>query len=137
MAAHGWDRDEIDAMLGSLYLMHDGVMPPFAGTNGERAALAAFLFSLRPAGAGQARAMDGHSIFLHNCAMCHQQHNGDPLFELLPSDPATAAEALEDLPNLFPLMPDIKLSAAERTALVRWINTRRGNATHSAGQGGN
>jgi len=137
LISHGWDRNETQALLGSLYLMHDGVMPPFAGTHGEQAALAAFLVSLQPARATEDRAPDGHAVFVHNCAMCHQPRNDDPLFKLLPSDPAAATEALEHLPNLFPLMPDLKLTPAERTALVRWINTRRGNATRSAGQGGN
>ena len=38
-----WDQQEINAMLTGLDLMHNGVMPPFAGTDAERAALAAFL----------------------------------------------------------------------------------------------
>ena len=113
LTSHQWNRDEIHAMLGSLYLMHDGAMPPFAGNNTERAALAAFLFSLRPAGPREAQEVDGHTVFLRNCAMCHEARNDGPLFRLLPGDPAVAAKALEHLPGLFPLMPDLKLSGAE------------------------
>ena len=132
-----WDRENIRALLGSLYLMHNGVMPPFAGTDAERAALAAFLFSLQPARAREAGPADGHTVFVHNCAMCHQPRNDDPLFKFLPSDPASAARALEHLPNLFPLMPDLKLSAADRTALVQWVNIRHGTAAGVASQGWN
>jgi mono/diheme cytochrome c family protein len=136
LALRQWDRNEIQAMLGSLYLMHNGAMPPFAGTDAERAALAAFLFSLRPATVKEARRTDGHSVFRRNCAMCHEARSDDPLFELLPSDPALATSALEHLPNLFPLMPDLKLSGPERTALVQWINARRAKAP-AATQGEN
>ncbi|MEJ2006858.1 MAG: cytochrome c [Acidobacteriota bacterium] len=132
-----WDQAKTQTMLGVLYLMHNNVMPPFAGNNAEQAALAAFLYSLEPTRAREAGPPDGHTVFVHNCAMCHEPRKNDYLFKYLPKDPATAIKALEHLPNLFPLMPDLKLSAAERTALVQWVNTRRGIAAHAAGQGGN
>ena len=114
LATRQWDRDEIQAMLGSLYLMHNAVMAPFAGTSAERAALTAFLFSLRPPGVKKTRQIDGHSVFLRNCAMCHETRPDDPLFKLLPGDPTSAASAIEHLPNMFPQMPDLKLPGAER-----------------------
>jgi mono/diheme cytochrome c family protein len=137
LTLYQWDQDEIQSMLGSLYMMHDGVMPPFAGTDAERAALAAFLNSLVPASAREDRVLDGHTVFVRNCAMCHQLRSGAPLFTSLPSNPAAAASAIEHLPNLFPLMPDLKLSNAERVALVRWVNARRATMTGAGGQGEN
>jgi hypothetical protein len=38
-----WDQTKIQAMLGGLEFMHNGVMPPFAGTDSERGALASYL----------------------------------------------------------------------------------------------
>lgn len=137
VTSHLWSRDETQALLGGLYLMHNGVMPPFAGTDAERAALATFIFSLRPAGTGEVRELDGHAVFLRNCAMCHEPHSDDPMVKLLPSDPASASSALEHLPNLFPLMPDLKLSGAERAALVQWVNNLRAKETVVGGQGEN
>ncbi len=124
-----WNRSEIQAMLGGLNLMHNGVMPPFAGTGAERAALAAYLSSLvQPAATKTAGAPDGRAVFERNCSMCHRVRPQDALFQYLPKDPQTAIDALKSLPGLFPFMPDLKLSEAERVALVRWVNTRRGVA---------
>ena len=130
-----WDQQEINAMLTGLDLMHNGVMPPFAGTDAERAALAAFLsttFQRQTANIG----LDGKLVFQRNCIMCHQLRSDDPIFGL-PSDPQAAKDALKDLPGLFPRMPDIKLSDEERAALVQWLNTQRGPRPAAIAQGGN
>jgi mono/diheme cytochrome c family protein len=123
LAMRQWDRDRLRAMLGRLDLMHNGVMPPFAGTEAERDALAAFLSSVQPVSRGPA-APDGRTVFLRNCSMCHQEQPGDPLFANLPKNPEAADESLESLPSLFPLMPDLKLTDAERGALVHWVLAR-------------
>jgi mono/diheme cytochrome c family protein len=123
LALRQWDRDRIRAMLGGLSLMHNGVMPPFAGTDAERDALAAFLSSVQPVPQGPAP-VDGKTVFLRNCSVCHQEQSQDPLFANLPKDPAVANESLKSLPSLFPLMPDLKLSDEERGALVEWVRTR-------------
>jgi mono/diheme cytochrome c family protein len=120
-----WDRSKIRAMLGVLDLMHNGVMPPFAGTEAERTALADYLNSLRPESAVAAAPENGHAVFERNCGVCHLTRPSDPLFALLPKDPAAAAGAIKVLPNLFPMMPDLKLSAPERAALVEWVNAQR------------
>jgi mono/diheme cytochrome c family protein len=132
-----WDQNEIGAMLGHLDLMHNNIMPPFAGTDAERAALAAFLVTLEPESLIAQRNMDGGSVFERNCSMCHRDRTDDPLFTSLPPDPVAATKALEDLPSLFPLMPDLKLSDGERTALVEWVNAQRQAASSSPAQGGN
>jgi mono/diheme cytochrome c family protein len=137
IARRQWDQNRVQAMIGSLDMMHNGVMPPFAGTDAERAALASFLSSIQPVPTGAA-AVDGKSVFERNCSMCHQVRSDDALFARLPNDPNAAADELKDLPNLFPRMPDLKLSEAERAAVVQWVNTQR-NASKSASavQGGN
>lgn len=134
-----WDQNRIQAMLSGLDLMHNGVMPPFAGTDSEREALAAFLTTVQPVTTRLAGAIDGKTVFERNCVMCHRARPEDALFARLPKDPKIASEALKDLPNLFIRMPDLKLSDEERTALVQWVNTQRGgaNGTGMSTQGGN
>jgi mono/diheme cytochrome c family protein len=122
MAARHWDEPTIQAMLGSLDLMHNGVMPPFSGTAAERAALAGFLGTLNGE-SGEARNEDGSLVFQNNCAVCHRAESANDVFATLNGmAPADAVEAVKDLPGLFPPMPDLKLSEPKRAALIRWVN---------------
>ena len=133
-----WDQGKIRAMLGSLYLMHNGVMPPFAGTDAERDALAAYLATLQSGDAAAAGPADGKTVFDHDCVMCHQLRPDDHLFANLPRDPQAAVDALKDLPGMFPVMPDLKLTEGERRALVQWVNTvRPAQVAGAAAKGGN
>lgn len=133
-----WDQDKIRAMTGGLYLMHNGVMPPFAGTDAERDALAAYLGTFQSINASASGPADGKTVFERNCGMCHLVRPDDDLFAKLPRDPQTAIDALKDLPGLFPVMPDLKLSDAERRALVEWVNTQRpAQAAGASSNGGN
>jgi mono/diheme cytochrome c family protein len=125
LALRQWDQNKTQAMLGSLDLMHNGVMPPFAGTDSERDALAAFLSTIQPATPSTAGLADGKALFDRNCVMCHRVRPDDPLFLGLPKNPQEATNALRDLPNLFIRMPDLKLSDEERLAIVQWVNTQR------------
>ena len=125
IALRRWNEDKIRAMLGGLFLMHNGAMPAFVGTDSEQGALATYLASLQPIKAGAPGPADGKTIYEENCGMCHQVRATDHLFANLPRDPKTAADALTSLPSLFPLMPDLKLSDGERQALVQWVNTQR------------
>ncbi len=126
LALRQWDRTKIQAMLSVLGLMHNGAMPPFAGTDAESRALAAFLSTLHPVSAtATAAASDGQTVFDQNCSMCHRISPGDTLFTKLPKDPNAASKALTDLPSLFPAMPDLKLPDRQRLALVSWVNTQR------------
>lgn len=138
LALRQWDQNKIQAMLNDIDLMHNSVMPPFAGTDAERQALAAFLATLAPATPSTAGVTDGKTVFEHNCVMCHRPRLDDPLFAGLPKDPQGASEVLKDLPNLFIRMPDLKLSDQERTALVQWVNRQRSaQGTGKAIHGGN
>jgi len=114
-------------MLGSIEFMHNNVMPPFAGTDPERAALAAYLSSVQPVSAeAAAAASEGQTIFEQNCVMCHAATSGGLEFKTLPHDAEAAVKALKDLTTLSMIMPDLKLSEGQRAALVKWINARRG-----------
>ena len=126
LALRQWDQNKMQAMLGGLDLMHNGVMPPFAGTDAERTALAAYLNTVHSVSADAgAAASDGQTVFDQNCSMCHRAKAGEPLFKELPRDSTAAIKALKDLTGLFPAMPDLKLSEPQRVALVRWVDTQR------------
>ena len=106
LALRQWDQDKMQAMLGGLDLMHNGVMPPFAGTDAERAALAVYLGTLQPVSAGPRlcqRRADGFREELFDVPSGKAR---EPLFKELPRNPAAANKALKDLTGLFPAMPD-------------------------------
>ena len=127
LALRQWDQNKIQAMLGGIEFMHNDVMPPFAGTEAERAALAVYLSAVQPVTAAAAEAAsDGQSVFEQNCSMCHRVSASGPFFKTLPRDPNTASEALKDLTKLSVIMPDLKLAERQRIALAQWINTQRG-----------
>ena len=122
LAERQWDTAQLNAMLGSLDMMHNGVMPPFAGTDAERNVLAAYLATLYQASPSPT---EGARVFAQNCAVCHQSGPTDPAIATIRSlDPATASDSLKDLPALFVRMPDLKLSDQQRSALVQWIRTQ-------------
>jgi mono/diheme cytochrome c family protein len=118
-----WDDNTIKAMMGGLYMMHNGVMPPFAGTDAERDALAAYIGTLQTA--HETGSLDGKTVYVHDCAMCHQMLAGDHMFSNMPKDKKAAVDALKDLPGLFPVMPDLKLNEQQRAALVDWVDAVR------------
>jgi len=138
IALRQWNQQRIEAMLASLDVMHNGVMPPFAGTDSERAALAAFLATLQPVAPSPPAVADGKAVFDRNCSMCHRVRADDALFARLPRNSQEANNALKDLPNLFIRMPDLKLSDVERSALVGWVNAERQTQSNGmAAPGGN
>ena len=133
-----WDQNKIQAMLGGLEFMHNGVMPPFAGTDSERTALASYLGSIHPVSPAAAVATDGETVYAQNCSMCHQVSASDKMFKDLAADPRAAADAMKDLTSLFPLMPDLKLTDQQRMALAQWVNAQRAaKGIAVAPQGGN
>ena len=138
IARRQWDQEKIQAMIGDLQLMHNGIMPPFAGNDAERAALAAFLNSIEPIPADRPAVTDGKIVFQQNCGMCHEGATRDILINGLPHDPNAEREALKNLPGLFPLMPNLKLTDGERNALAQWVSLQRSaEATSAAQHGGN
>jgi mono/diheme cytochrome c family protein len=116
-----WSEDTMREMLGSLDLMHNGVMPPFTGTKPELDAMAAFLASLHTATPDAAISADGRAVFESYCAPCHQFKPQDTLFTRLRAmDPAAADAALQNLKAMFVRMPDLNLSPQARATLSRW-----------------
>jgi mono/diheme cytochrome c family protein len=137
LALRQWDQNKIQVMLGVIELMHNGAMPPFAGTAGERGALAAFLSTVQPVSASAPEAGDGKTVYDQNCAMCHPSSAGSAVFNSLPQDQNAAVKALKDLTSVFVVMPDLKLSEQQRIVLVQWMNARRGpKGSGKAAQGG-
>lgn len=133
-----WDQDRIFAMLDSIDLMHNGVMPPFAGNDAERRALAVYLSSIAPPVTLSDQAVDGHTVYLRNCSMCHKARADDPLFSRLPRNRDAAENSLKSLRDLFIRMPDLHLSLQERQSLIQWVNSQRAAFPNSSiAQGGN
>ncbi len=125
LVLRNWRNEDVTAMLGSLDLMHNGVMPPFAGTDSERVALAAYLAEIHQPLSDKPGAFEGASIFTRNCGPCHAVHPQDLVFSRVPRmDAKSAAEALRNLPGLFLRMPALRLTEPERVALVQWVDAR-------------
>jgi mono/diheme cytochrome c family protein len=116
-----WNSAVIYQMLGSLNLMHNKVMPPFAGTDAEKQALTAFTAQLHPVSITTVK-MDGHQVYDTYCAACHQYRADNSIFVLYKEmDPESIAESLSNLPTMFDQMPNLKMTAAERQAFAEWI----------------
>lgn len=118
-----WDANTIALMLGSLDAMHNGVMPPFAGTEPEKSALAAYLATIHPVAKTPEVTMSGKMMFQNNCAMCHRADPGDVVYSgLKQMDQETIVAMLEDLQALNPRMPNLKLTENERAVLAQWLH---------------
>jgi len=127
LATRHWDKGQLSMMLGALDMMHNGIMPPFAGTDAERDALAAYLATLYSTGPA---AMEGARLFEEDCVVCHRSAADDPAISTIRSlDEQAASDKLKDLPALYMRMPDLKLDDAQRTALVHWIRLQFGGKT--------
>ena len=119
-----WNKEEIAAMLTGLDLMHGGIMPPFAGTDSERLALAAWLDEVRGP-LPPPPAPDGAAVFQRHCSVCHQgESTASAITCFSGMDAASIAGALTSLPAFNPRMPDLHLSDADLAALAGWIQTR-------------
>jgi mono/diheme cytochrome c family protein len=109
-------------MLGSLDAMHNGAMSPFAGTEPEKSALAAYLATIHPVTIAPEVTMSGKMMFQNNCAMCHRADPNDAVFSgLKQMDQETIVAMLADLPTLNPRMPALALTDSARTELARWL----------------
>jgi mono/diheme cytochrome c family protein len=116
-----WDSGTIREMLGGIDLMHNGVMPPFAGKDPERDALTAFLAGIHSSESSDAEALQGREVFVRYCAPCHQIKPQEPVFIRLRSmDPNAADAALQNLTGIFVRMPDLQLKPQDRAALIQW-----------------
>ncbi|MCI0515793.1 c-type cytochrome [candidate division KSB1 bacterium] len=116
-----WNATVNYQMLGCLDLMHNKVMPPFAGTAAEKQALTAFMAQLQPVSTRPAP-MNGQQVYTSYCAACHQYRADNSIFVLYREmDPESIAESLTDLPTMFDQMPNLEITAGERQAFAEWI----------------
>ncbi len=119
-----WSYSALRTNLGSLDKMFNGVMPPFAGTEEEKEALANFLISLPPGHVPGAPppGLGGEAVYEQYCAPCHQRAADDPLFAKLGKlDEQTIYYLISKLDSLNPEIPPFEGTDQERQALAEWI----------------
>jgi len=124
----GWDEEALFTRIASLDKMTSGAMPPFAGTDAERRALARFLSSLnpeiggQPSGAPKPTRLSGLQVFEQNCGSCHMDSPDDPLFlRTAGRSEREIFDAIAKLEVLNPAMPPFAGSEEERKALAAWL----------------
>lgn len=123
-----WDRGTIFAMLESVDLMFNGVMPPFTGDSLEQAALADYLSSLHPI--SKKSFSDGGQVFQSYCGTCHQVNPEEGAFAVFAEDAEEdIVMKLESLKDWYIRMPDLKLTDEEKTLLARFIMQVNGKKT--------
>ena len=121
----GWDEHFAYQALPHLQLMR-GTMPPFAGNETDRAALAKYLASLNPATVSISPANQvaaGREVFEIHCAACHTVRGAFRPLNLAAMKAGAIDRLLKILPALNPNMPPFTGSEAERRALARFLET--------------
>lgn len=120
---HGWDREFASDILQHLPLLR-GTMPPFAGNEHDRAAVAAYLASLSPAeGQGSNSLELGRQVFGRRCSMCHTVGGQFRPLQLAGMDPESIDGLLGQLDVLNPDMPAFHGTDAERKALAVFLQS--------------
>ncbi len=121
-----WTYDVLYPMLDAIDLMHNGIMPPFAGTARERAALARFLISKSPE--PEPISTEGKALFNTYCGTCHLPSIHDrSIAKLRRHSIKSIVHALDSLPKLYIRMPDLKIPQQHREILAQWIKTISAN----------
>jgi mono/diheme cytochrome c family protein len=119
-----WSYSTLRASLGSLDKMFNGVMPPFAGTEEEKEALAHFIISLAPGHVPGAPSpgLSGEAVFDQYCSTCHQKEPDDPMFAKFGNlEEQTIYYLISKLDSLNPEIPPFEGTDQERQALAEWI----------------
>ena len=114
----GWDRDFATDLLQHLPVVR-GTMPPFAGNEHDRVALATYLASLRPVQSPES----GRQVFAQRCSMCHTVGGKFRPLQLGGVDADSINGLLEQLDVLNPEMPPFLGSEAERKALAGFLQS--------------
>ncbi len=122
-----WGFSAIYSRLGLLDKMFNGVMPPFAGTDAEKTALAMYLASLSTVQEAPEAAMpprvSGKDVFEQHCSDCHEAAADDPLFTFMKQyDVAKISYFITRLDSLNEEMPPFEGSEDEREILAKWIH---------------
>lgn len=108
-------------------------MPPFAGTEAEAKALAAFIAGdihgkeindVAP-GAGERTALDGKAVFGDHCSACHAVEDlAEPFAEMTRAEILTTLSKLEELSED---MPPFEGEPAEGEALADYLDSQKGD----------
>ncbi len=119
-----WDEATLSEMLKGMELMRNGIMPPFAGNEAERTALARFLAKQSPPVAPQ-NVQSGERLFENYCGVCHQKRADDSAVSLFKElDEETAFETLDNLPDFMEQMPALHLTPQQKRALFKWFQNQ-------------
>lgn len=127
-APSDWNRHDV-----KLATWRDRQMPPFAGTDAERHALAVFLAmeggASRDAIAREAAEGDaGRQFFDGNCAICHGDDAQWPMRQRAARAPDAFYEMLGRLPQVNELMPPFEGDEALRRAVAAHLASLAGSA---------
>jgi mono/diheme cytochrome c family protein len=119
-----------------LATWRDRQMPPFAGTDAERHALAVFLAleggaSKEDIAAAAAAGDLGKEVFDANCAICHGDDAQWPIRQRPPRPSEEFLEMLGRLPQINELMPPFEGDTAQRAALAAHLAALAGSGTPS------
>lgn len=123
----GRSATTVEGMLTHLDTWRNVRMPPFAGTNAEKRAVAVYLARL---GGGKVEprtaAVSGAAVFEASCAMCHAPESDWPIAERVAGrSEAELYDLLAKLPELNEMMPPFEGTDAERRALAQYLAARR------------
>ncbi len=117
----GWDEAFAAEMLPHLHLLR-GSMPPFAGDEQDRAALAVYLASIAPATPAPADDYAaGQQVFQRRCAPCHTLDGARRPLDFAGFDPGSLDSVLSGLSDLNPNMPRFTGSDTERRVLAVYL----------------
>jgi len=117
-----WPYSTLVARLGALDKMFNGVMPPFAGTEAEKEALAHFVVSLAPGHVVGTATSSGEAVFDQYCSTCHQKEPDDPMFvKFRMLEQVRIYYLISKLDSLNPEIPPFEGTDQERQALSVWI----------------
>ncbi len=117
----------LEGMVARLETWRNLRMPPFAGNDAERRAVAVFLARM---GGGRieprAPAVSGAAVFEASCAMCHGPDGEWPIAtRVAGKSEATLFDLLGKLPERNEMMPPFEGTEAERRALAHYLAAQR------------
>jgi len=121
---HGWSAEFATDVLQHLPLLR-GTMAPFAGNEGDRAAVGAYLASLSPPTSDQdlPPAELGRRVFGSRCSMCHTVGGSFRPLSLAGMDTDSIDGLLTQLDSLNPEMPTFHGTEGQRKALALFLQS--------------
>ncbi len=120
----GWTQEEIRTALDDLPSLNEE-MPPYEGSDQDKADLALYLFSLNNEIQAEP-VIDGSALFDENCSMCHMAD--DMVMLLGERDRAAIRHDLDRLEELVDGMPPYDGTPAEKEALADYLFGLTGGA---------